>query len=109
MPSLQESGPGSSGGEGGPQNGGPDLDNMKSSPATAPTTPREGDQNIEFNMANFPQGENVSSYFLLNDLNGSRHSQMKLHYSTKSAQSIKIAVTFEPIRQFKNISGFRMS
>ena len=89
----QESGPGSSGGEGGPQvksslifpvswnnnseqntifisltqsepqNGGPDLDNMKSSPTTAPTTPREGDQNLEFNMPNFPPGgENVSSH-----------------------------------------------
>ena len=43
------------------QNGGPDLDNMKSSPTTAPTTPREGDQNLEFNMPNFPPGgENVS-------------------------------------------------
>ena len=34
---------------------------MKSSPTTAPTTPREGDQNLEFNMPNFPPGgENVS-------------------------------------------------
>ena len=49
-----------------PQNGGPDLDNMKSSPTTAPTTPREGDQNLEFNMPNFPPGgENVSFCLLL--------------------------------------------
>ena len=59
VPMSGESGPGSSGGEGGPPNGAPDLDNMKSSPTTAPTTPREGDHNIEFNMPNFPQGENV--------------------------------------------------
>ena len=55
----------SSGGEGpgGPGGvNGDTLENMKSSPATAPTTPREGDNNMEFNMPNFPQGgENVGS------------------------------------------------
>jgi len=66
VPMSGESGPGSSGGEGGPQNGGPDLDNMKSSPTTAPTTPREGDQNLEFNMPNFPPGgENNESEAIL--------------------------------------------
>jgi len=66
VPMSGESGPGSSGGEGGPQNGAPDLDNMKSSPTTAPTTPREGDQNLEFNMPNFPPGgENNESEAIL--------------------------------------------
>lgn len=58
------SGPNSTGeGSGGAPGGvnGDTLDNMKSSPATAPNTPmgnREGDSsnNMEFNMANFPPG-----------------------------------------------------
>jgi len=56
----------SSGGEGPGGVNGDTLDNMKSSPATAPTTPREGDSNMEFNMPNFPQGgENNESAAIL--------------------------------------------
>merc|ERR1711915_14221 len=78
MKNVPNSMPGDSGGlgsgtsSGGEGPGGPGgvngdtLENMKSSPATAPTTPREGDNNMEFNMPNFPQGgENNESAAIL--------------------------------------------
>ena len=93
----------SSGGEGPGGVNGDTLDNMKSSPATAPTTPREGENNMDFNMPNFPQGgENVSLIIIIKDLKPDYYS---LQNESAAILKIKESMQEEAKRFEKDSDG----